>query len=222
MAVPKRCSECGVPLVNADGSPTPAGTKTHNASCRNKRARRLKREEKEAALARRRPKRAKHVLAVAEEVENGAAMHEAAVEVFKPLIREAMTEKVLGGIQSLIDMQPEALAALRQDLSSNDDKIKQNAYTLWFKYTMGNPSVAPPSTTQAPSGLTVQFNLPRPGDDPHVALPAPADAVTLRDCDVCGESKTEAEFVAGSPRCEVCHDKTRELLTKRFGDAYAG
>jgi hypothetical protein len=210
-------------LVNADGSSKPAGTKTCSASCRNKRARRIKREEKEAALARRRPKRAKHVIAVAEEIENGAALHEATVEVFKPLVREAMTDSVLAGIQKLIDIQPDAIAALQRDLTNEDDKIRQTAYTLLLKYTMGNPSVAPPSTTASPSGLTVQFNLPRPGDDP-AALPAPvpADAVTLRACDVCGEEKPEHEFVAGSQRCEVCHDKTRDLLRERFGEAYGG
>lgn len=219
MAV-KRCSEpgCRNKLEYEDGSPKPEGTLTCSVACRSRRARRLKREAK----SRGGDKRSAHVAEISDKLKSGDALHEAAVEEFKPLVREAMTAEVLAGIDSLIGMSTAALAALQADLTSSDDTIRQRAYTLWFKYTMGNPSVAPPSQQQQPAGMNVVFQLPRPGDDPSATISVVADSEVLRSCDDCNTEKPESQFVAGSSRCEVCHDGLRELLKEKFGDAYAG
>lgn len=218
MAAVQKCSECTNKLTYPTGEPKPAGTKTCGVKCRSARARRLKREAK----ARGGDNRPAHVQQISDALKSGDALHDAAVQEFKPLVREAMTASVLQGIDSLIGLTPVAIRALEDDLSNLDDTIRQRAYTLLLKYTMGNPSVAPPSTTVAPAGLTVQFNLPRPGDDPAAPVSVPAEFEELRTCEDCGAEKQAREFVAGSNRCETCHDGMRSMLTERFGPAYGG
>jgi hypothetical protein len=217
MAV-KRCSECPNKLEYPTGEKKPEGTLTCGVACRSKRARRLKREAK----ARGGDKRAAHVQEISDGLKDGNALHEAAVEEFRPLVREAMTESVLVGIDRLIKATPTALAALEADLTNQDDTIRQRAYTLLLKYTMGNPSVAPPSQAVQPAGMTVQFNLPRPGDDPTPTITVPVEGEELRTCGDCNAEKPVSQFVSGSQRCEVCHDGMRSLLTERFGEAYSG
>jgi hypothetical protein len=219
MASVPRCTECGKPLVYEDGSPKPAGTLTDTVACRSRRARRLKREEKARNDKRKMPPHTREVT----DVVNGNvkdAAHEVLKEELRPIVREQMTENVLSGINQLIGLQATAIAALEADLKSQDEGIRQRAYTLLLKYTMGNPSVAPPSTQAAPAGLTVQFNLPRPGDDPTPEVATPSDAEELRTCDQCAGEKPVSQFVAGSSRCGVCHDGLRGLRTEKFGDAY--
>jgi hypothetical protein len=218
MAAAKRCSECPAKLTYPTGEPKPAGTLTCSVKCRSARARRLKRE----AAKRGGDKRSAHVQEVSDALKDGDALHEAAVDEFRPLVREAMTDDVLRGIDLLIKATPLALAALQADLTNSDDAIRQRAYTLLLKYTMGNPSVAPPSQQAAPAGLTVQFNLPRPGDDPAATSSTPATSSELRTCDDCGTEKPDSEFEGASNRCQVCHDGMRGLLKQRFGDAYSG
>jgi hypothetical protein len=151
--------------------------------CRSARARRLKRE----AAKRGGDKRSAHVQEVSDALKDGDALHEAAVDEFRPLVREAMTDDVLRGIDLLIKATPPPSPRCEADLTNSDDTIRQRAYTLLLKYTMGNPSVAPPSQQAAPGGLTVQFNLPRPGDDPAAASSIPADVSQS-----CGPATTAA------------------------------
>lgn len=211
-----RCSECSAKLVYEDGTPKPAGTKTCCSAHKSKRARRLKAEAK----ARSGDRRPAHVQEISDALKSGDALHEAAVEEFRPLVREAMTANVLQGIDTLIGMTPAVMAKLQEHMGSSDEVISQRAYTLWFKYTMGNPSVAPPSQQAAPGGLTVQFNIPRPGDDPAAANSVPSDAEALKSCDDCGVEQPESSFVAGSNRCQSCFDGMGSMLAERFGDAY--
>lgn len=213
--MPARCSECGGSLAGK-----PAGTKTDSIACRSKRARRLKREAKERAQA------PPHQAAVSDVVTKGVrdAAHEVLKEELRPLVREQMTEAVLTNIQDLVNVTPTAIEKLKEDLENGDDAIRQRAYTLLLKYTLGNPSVAPPPIQQAPGGLNVTFNIPRPGDE-HPPGPGDVEATEvdeLRECQDCHESKPVGQFVAGSERCEACFASTRELLKERFGDAYAG
>lgn len=217
MAATPRCTECGKKLVYEDGTPKPAGTLTDSVACRSKRARRLKREAK----ARGGDKRPAHIVEISDEGLKDV-LHEVAKEELRPLVREAMTENVLRGIDRMIGMTELSIDALEEDLKSQDETIRQRAYTLHFKYTFGNPSVAPPSQQAQPGGLTVQFNIPRPGDDPAASIIVASDAEALRTCDQCSAERPAGEFVAGSNRCHLCFDESRSLLQERFGDAYAG
>lgn len=216
MAATPRCSECSNKLEYEDGSPKPAGTKTCTVKCRSARARRLKAEAKKRGG----DKRSAHVQEISDGLKSGDALHEAAVDEFRPLVREAMTADVLRGIDTLIQGTPRALARLAADLDNPDDTIRQRAYTLYLKYTLGNASVAPPSQTAAPAGLTVQFNLPRPGDDPAASISVESESEELRACGDCHVAKPEHEFVAGSERCQSCFDGMSSMLVERFGPEY--
>lgn len=205
------------------GQPKPAGTKTCSDVCRSARARRIKRQKRDAGST-----TLREGAHEASAITNGKvkdAAHEVLKEELRPVVREQMTKDVLSSIGDLINMTPRAIQLLEAQMESNDETISQRAVTLLLKYTLGNPSVAPPSQQAAPGGLTVQFNVPRPGDTTVAEVepqqPSNAD-VELRECQDCHEHKPLSDFVAGSERCGKCFDDTRDLLRERFGDAYKG
>jgi hypothetical protein len=134
-------------------------------------------------------------------------------EELRPIVREAITEEVLRSIDQLVALTPQAITALEADLESDDGLVRQKAYTLLLKYTVGNAAI---TSEDQPTGLVVNFELPRPGrvaqeDD------LPAEAEELRQCLVCSEEYPTTEFVSGSDRCVTCHEqfqaKVKELLT---------
>ncbi len=216
--VVKRCSECHAPLVYPDdharaGEPKPSGTKTCGQRCRQKRANRIKAAQ--AKRARGTPNApAVQDMAAVTQGKLTDVVHEVMVDELRPLVREAMTEEVLKAINMLVGMTAEGIAALQQDLSAEDETIRQRAYTLLLKYTMGNPSVAPPPTHVGGSPMTVQFNIPRPGD-PTDTTPA-LEAVELRQCTDCSQHKSPQEFVGASSRCTDCFAALHETLAERF------
>ncbi len=222
--VVRKCSEpdCRAPLVYPDdharaGEPKPSGTKTCSQRCRQKRATRVKaRQAKQGRGTKHAP--AVQDMAAVTQGHLTDVVHEVMVDELRPLVREAMTEEVLRSINLLVGMTAEGIAALQQDLSAEDDTIRQRAYTLLLKYTMGNPSVAPPPTHVAPSPMTVQFNIPRPGDptDTTPAVEPAGEAEELRQCTDCSQHKPESEFVGASPRCQVCFDGLHATLAERF------
>ena len=214
MAALPRCSECGTALVTAEGKAKPAGTKTCSGSCRQARARRLKRQQKERGSKSPHAPEVRDIAAVARgEVKD--LVHEVAKEELRPVVRDAMTEDVLRSIDRLVRLTPSAIDKLEEDLASSDETIRQRAYTLLLKYTMGNPSVAPAPTEQQPQGLTVIFNAPRPGDEPVVPQIEVA-AEELRKCADCGEEKPASEFVSNGPKCQACFDALHAKLAARF------
>ncbi len=214
----QRCSECPHTLKGR-----PAGTKTCSIKCKSARARRIKRSKEAAGQNSVLPEGMADVSAV---VTKGAkdVAHEVLRDELRPIVREALTEDVLHGINTMVGLTPRAIELLQKQMESRDETISQRAVTLLLKYTMGNPSVAPPPTTPAAGGLTVVLGMPRPGDaiGSEVAAQDPSDAEELRACGDCGEDKLECEFVAGSQRCRTCFGDMRGMLKDRFGDAYDG
>ena len=214
-----KCSECGERLVYPEGHekaglPKPAGTKTCSAAHRNQRARRIKRAQ--ASAAKSSPYAPEHQdLAAAVRGETQDVAHEVMVEELRPVVREAMTADVLGGIDSLIKLTPRAIQLLEEQMESSDETIAQRAVTLLLKYTMGNPSVAPPPAQQAPAPMSVTFNIPRPGDTTPESS-ATGDAEELRQCTDCSQHKSESEFVGSSSRCQECFEKLQATLEERF------
>lgn len=212
------CSECPNRLEGK-----PAGTKTCSPKCRSKRARRIKRQR--AENARDRATLPPGMAEVSQVVTKGVkdAAHDVLKEELRPLVREQMTADVLGGIGDLITMTPRAIELLKGQMESADEVIAQRAVTLLLKYTLGNPSVAPPPTAVQPGGLNVFLGVPRPGDSIATSNePVEGEAVELRECQDCHEFKPLHEFVAGSERCQKCFDGLGSLLKERFGDAYDG
>jgi hypothetical protein len=149
---------------------------------------------------------------------------DAAMEVMrdelKPVVREALTDDVLRAIEKLVHLTPAVVDAIQEDLEQDDDKtLRQRAYTLLAKYTLGNPSVAPPPPEQAAQGMQVTFVMPRPGDTTTAAIEpqSDSDAVELRTCIECKTDKPSQDFVGNSDRCTQCHDDLQARVQERFG-----
>jgi hypothetical protein len=214
VAAPRKCSECPTPLTYPDGTHKPPITRTCSKRCRAKRARRIKRATAEGRAKSPYALELQELATAAQDSAKDVA-HELLKDELRPIIREAMTEEVLRGIQTMVEITPEAIAVLKEQLTSKDATIAQRAATLMLKYTMGNPSVAPPPTQAAPSPLTVQFNIPRPGDAIAASSEVSTEA-TLRECTDCSTHKPEDDFVGASPRCQECFDKLHATLEQRF------
>lgn len=139
----------------------------------------------------------------------------------KPIVREALTDEVLHAIQALVNLTPLVVDKIKDDIEQDDDKtLRQRAYSLVAKYTLGNASVAPPPTDPAAAGMTVNFLMPRPGDQTPVAIEAQADsdAVELKRCRDCEQDKPATAFEANSDRCTQCHSALQAKVQARFGD----
>ncbi len=144
-------------------------------------------------------------------------VHEVAKEELRPVVRDAITEDVLRSIDGLMRLSPRAVELIAADLESSNEAVRQKAYTLLLRYTLGNPAVAPtPEATTPP--MQVVFNMPQPGDDaPEALIETPAAEVELEECCVCHEHKAPEQFIAGSDRCQTCQDALDERVRSEFG-----
>lgn len=204
----RRCTECDKPL----GAHARKDKKTCGDTCRKNRSQRI-------ANARRRGGQNRHPEHMRETA--AAAAKDVAAEVareeIRPYVREAMTDDVLQSVGRLVSLQPKAIDMLERDLESSDETIRQRAYTLLLRYTMGNPSVAPASAEIQPAAVSVVFNVPRPSDAPEVVEGTVEDAEP-RKCVECDQPRPDDEFVAASDRCVHCHADLQARVNARFGE----
>lgn len=213
----RRCSECGESLAGKGPR-----AKTCGDNCRGKRSRRLKRQREElmaaSAEAHRYPDHAKQFSDVIKYDQEDVA-REVMAEELRPVVREAITEDVLRGIQKLLAITPKAIDCMAEDLESEDLVIRQRAYSLIAKYTLGQGGlVGKEDTTQ--QGMVVNFNLPRPGDTVEGdAAAVELETAELRTCDMCEVEKPITEFVAGSYRCVECFESQRQAAAALMKDA---
>src|ERR1700749_2407424 len=135
---PRVCSECG-----ADISTKPAKTLTCSSAHRQQRARRLRRRAREQKNLEAQPEALNIMSGVIRDRLKDSA-HEAIKENLAPVIREALTEETLKAVQRLISLTPAAVAAIEEDLAGDDPVLRQRAYTLLVKYTVGHPAIVKP------------------------------------------------------------------------------
>lgn len=149
------------------------------------------------------------------------AIGDAVSEELKPVVREAITEDVLRAVQELVGLTPTVVAAIREDLASDDATIRQRAYSLVAKYTIGHPAIVRPEDDGGGQQLVVNLGLPRP--EPEVrttriepeVLDVPEDAaIETKECDKCRADKPVEQFVAGSDRCRECFDQQQAEARK--------
>lgn len=203
----RRCSECENSLAGKLPS-----TKTCSDRCRNARSRRLAKEN-----AREVPPEQKLAQALTGEYKDAA--HEVIQQQLAPVVREAMTEDVLSAIQSLVGLTPAAVRAIEQDLGDEDSTVRQRAYTLLLKYTVGHPAVVQARDADPNQQMVVHFNLPRPNAEVTYDVDADDFTVTeLRVCDECQKEGPVSDFVGASDRCRECYDKRQADVLARFGD----
>lgn len=207
----KVCTECGAVISGR--------AKTCSNRCRAARSRRLKRARQEKADEQRLPDHQREV-ARAARTEATDLARTVIREEMRPVVREAMTEEVLQAINRMVGLAPVAIEMLAMDLMSEDSKVRQKAYDLWLRYTVGHQAIVRPEEAEDSKQLVVNFQLPRP--DPNVTVSPGTEAleddavVELRTCNLCQEEKPSEIFVAASDRCTECHDKmaakAQELL----------
>lgn len=212
MTAYRLCSECPNPLTGMGPL-----AKTCSPKCRSKRSRRLKRQLKEAGEAKAMPEHQKEITErVRGEMDDIA--HKVIEEELRPVVRETITQDTLKAISDMVGLTPRAVAAIEDDLASEDPVIRQRAYTLVMKYTVGHNAIVQPEDKDTTQPLVVNFELPRP-ELPNRPDTIEAEAVEVpdtesRECDTCHQMKTD--FIAGSDRCTECfegmHNKELELL----------
>lgn len=144
-----------------------------------------------------------------------------------PVVREAITEEVLEGIQNLIGHIPDAINAAAADLESTDDQTRQKAYTLILKHGLG-PNLVPSINDERQQELNVYFGIPRPpatATQPQDNAAETSESATLRaetiegrECDTCHVTKPADEFVGSSDRCQECFDGIRNTATDALGE----
>lgn len=209
----RRCSECGESLAGLAVT-----AKTCSQECRQKRSRRLRRQKVDAAkAAAATPEQRELSQRARNEVTD--AVRDVAREELRPVVREAITQEVLDAVASLVGLTPTAVEKIKEDLESDDTTIRQRAYTLVTKYTIGHPAIMRPPEEEAARTLTVNFDLPRPEVESAVgtedtvpdSVELVADATEVKPCDNCGEDKPLDQFVAGSDRCQTCFDAQHEI-----------
>jgi len=210
------CSECGSPLN--ERAPR---AKTCGDKCRKERSRRIRAAKAAGGESTALPSHQK----LAQEIVRGErddVVRDVVREEVRPVVRDALTEDVLRGIQDLIALTPAAIAAIRDDLASDDVNIRAKAYSLVAKYTFGHPAIVRPPEETEGKELHVYFGLPRPGAEAEVVALDHPETDEIQPCDRCGEDKPLSDFVAGSQRCLSCFEEQQEEAKNLFDDTHEG
>ncbi len=212
------CSECGASLEGKQPQ-----TKTCSTNCRVKRSRRIKASRAKGGTNH---GLNEHQAEISARVRGETAdiAHRVIEEELRPVVREAITEETLRAISDMVGLAPRAVEKIGAE--SEDSTVRQRAYSLITKYTVGHPSIVKPEETDSNQQLNINFQLPRPTDDASEVIEVES-AVELEDdgetraCDLCGEDKTVTQFVAGSDRCVACFDQQQERAKAILGSTPA-
>jgi hypothetical protein len=187
-------------------------------NCRKDRSRRLKRQKSEAGRIEQLTPEQRELTEITRGERDDVA-HRIVQEELRPVVREAITEDVMRSIQEFVGLSPKAVKALTEDLESEDVTIRQRAYTLWAKLTIGHPALVTRDDDPNQKQLIVNFELPRPDDPEPIeaeVVPEAAANEGERACDLCGELRREEEFVDGSDRCRYCWEQQRAEVAAKF------
>lgn len=208
MPLARTCSECSSSL-----SGSRPGTKTCSNKCRLARSRRLRRSKREEEeFVERNPEAAQQIAQMVRR-ESPDYVKNVIQNELQPIVRDALTEDTLRAIKSLIGLTPRIVELITMDLESEDPVVRQKAYTLVAKYTVGHPAMVSADQTGMQGQMIVQFGLPRPDAIPELVE---AEVEEFKTCDMCGEDKLASEFVAGSDRCQACFDNWRATVMQQF------
>lgn len=195
------CSECPNPLTGKS-----AAAKTCSPKCRSARSRRIRNAQRKAGEDSAYPAHAKEISERVRGETPDVARHVIEEEI-RPVVRESITADTLKAIADMVALTPQAVAALQEDLASDDATIRQRAYTLLMKYTVGHSAIVTPDDDGNKGPMHVHFELPRPGSDQPAEPVEEAEAVEVRECDHCHVEKPLDEFVANSYRCKGCFEE---------------
>lgn len=137
-------------------------------------------------------------------------------EVLRQEIREQISQhvkdNVLGAAEVMTQMLPEAMAAVKQDLESEDWMARSRAYALVMKYAMAFAEADPKD--QGNQNIVVVSGVPTP-DTPlgHAVVEhyetLPKASASVDDSDVI------EEFERDWPKCHYCHQRKPEANMTR-------
>lgn len=191
-----------------------ASAKTCSLHCRQARARRRKAKRKETsaigAAARAIPQEWKDAL---EDVG-----HEVMADELRPIVREELlTPEAVESLGELVGLLPNMISALATDLQDRDPTVRQKAYTLGLRYTLGHEKVLP-SDAQHGSNLTVVLGAgmvpPSADTSPPVESTAEEERLDTRICDTCEQPKPLDEYIGTAMRCNSCVAELRERAAR--------
>lgn len=208
MPLTRTCSECPNPLAGKS-----VQAKTCSEKCRSARSRRVKRANRKVEeFAEANNAGAQEIAAIVRR-EAPDVITKVMKDELRPIVREALTEDVLRAVEQMLGLTPRAVELLAADLESEDSTVRQRAYTLVTKYTIGHPALLRPEDGAGAGQITVNFALPRPDDTEEVIE---VESEEVRTCDSCNTEKPEHEFVAGSDRCRTCFEEQKAAVLEAF------
>lgn len=147
--------------------------------------------------------------------------HKVIEEEIRPVVRESITADTLAAISKMVALTSDAVGCIAEDLQSEDAVVRQRAYTLIMKYTVGHQAIVRPPEEEKGGDIQVNFNLPRPEEMDGVTEEV-EEATEIKTCDSCGKDKPISEFVANSHRCSPCYEsqqsRAQDLLKPDASD----
>jgi len=208
------CTECGKQLLT-----TNPRAKTCSQKCRNRRSRRLAAERRAQELAERQINPAVDGVGTAAVAKaDGDLLARVMQEELRPVVRENITQDTLRAIQRLVALTPLMVEAMGRDLQHPDPQIRQRAYTVGMRYTLGHSAIVTPPEEASRQTMTVIFDgMVRPGQEPAPELEAPPVDTAPRICNSCDETKPADQFVEHSDRCKTCHDELHARMSAVLG-----
>lgn len=136
-------------------------------------------------------------------------LHDEVRSVLRQEIRETINQhvkdNVLGAAEVMSHMLPEAMAAVKQDLESEDWMARSRAYALVLKYAMAMGQED--AKDDKPSNIVVISNIPTP-DTPLGHAVVEQYETLPRASEVYDDEDGEVEdFERGWPKCELCKQR---------------
>jgi hypothetical protein len=150
----------------------------------------------------------------------GEVTREALAKAVEPVVQSALTGEVLKALDDLIKLTPQVVAAIEQDLESDNEFLRQHAYQTLLKYTVGHKGLVPDVKSDTAPITVIIDGVERP---PETAFHKPPEHATdgreWKQCDRCGEVKPVDQFAANSTRCVQCYELMRSSAIASLSDA---
>jgi len=138
-----------------------------------------------------------------------ANMQDDVREIMRQEIRETIgqhvKDNVLGAAEVMTEMLPTALAAIKQDLESEDWMARSRAYALLMKYVMTFKDQDPEAAGN--QNIVVVSGVPTPD--------TPLGHAVVEQFDQLQEGVEE--FEQDWPKCSVCHQRKPESNMRQYG-----
>lgn len=142
-------------------------------------------------------------------------------EEARPIVREALNERVMEALHDLVHLTPQLVQNLANDLQDPDPVVRQKSQAVVARYTLG--MAAKDDDAGKDKALEVNINVPRAAPDAVPVAPEAsaavlpsAEDVATRVCEDCQRELHVEEFEGEAPRCMQCVARIRQQTLDRF------